>query len=114
MSEAGQVRVELGFADFVDAVCSASGGGTARQAYDGQKGELVALMRRLAATDRVDTADCEAAACLLHNLAGTATYFGEDELGDVCAELEFPMRHAVDSTTLHRDCNRLLMLVRAG
>ena len=91
MSEASQVRVEMEFADFVDTLCSLSGGRTARQAYDGQKVELFALLKRLATADLLDTADSEAAACLIHNLAGTATYSGEDELGDISAELEFSM-----------------------
>ena len=114
MSEASQVRVEMEFADFVDTLCSLSGGRTARQAYDGQKVELFALLKRLATADLLDTADSEAAACLLLNLAGTATYFGEDELGDISAELEFAMRHAVDPATLHRDCVRPLILLKAG
>lgn len=114
MPEAGQINVEMEFADFVDLACSDSGGRTARQAYDGQKIELFALLRRLIAADLLDTADSEAAACLLHNLAGTATYFGEDELGDISAELEFPIRHAVDSATLHGNCARLITLLKAG
>lgn len=114
MSEKDRVRAEIEFAEFVDAACPEAGGRTARQAYNGQKAELFALLRRLAGADLLDTDDSEAAACLLHNLAGTAAYFGEFELGGVSAELEFPMRHAVDPATLHRDCNRLLTLLKAA
>lgn len=113
MSEAGQFRAKIEFADFVDTACHEAGGRTARHAYAEQKADLQALLRRLAAADRLRTDDSEAAACLLHNLAGTAAYFGENELGDVAAVLEFRVRHAVDSATLRRDCDRLLTLLKA-
>lgn len=114
MSDAGPARDEIEFSDFADFACPKAGGRTARQAYEEQKLDLTALLERLAAADMVNTVDSEAAASLLHNLAGTATYFGEDQLGQICAELEFPMRHAVDPATLHCGCRRLLLLIKAG
>ena len=114
MPNAGQVRAEYEFADFTDVGCPEAGGRSGRQAYDGQKTELFAILRRVAAADLLDTEDGEAAACLLHNLAGTAAYFGENELGEIFAELEFPVRHAVDPDALRRDCGRLLVLLTAG
>ena len=114
MPAAGPVRAEFEFADFVDAACPDAGGRTARQAYDEQKGDLRALLGRLTDADLLDTDDSEAAACLLHNLAGTAVYFGEDELGDISAVLEFRVRHAVNAATLHRDCHHLLTLLKAA
>lgn len=114
MSAAAPVRAEFEFADFVDAACPDGGGRTARQAYDEQKGDLRALLGRLTDADLLDTDDSEAAACLLHNLAGTAVYFGEDELGDISAVLEFRVRHAVNAATLHRDCHHLLTLLKAA
>ena len=62
----------------------------------------------------LDAGASEAAACLLHNLAGTAAYFGERALGDVSAELELRVRHADDCATLHRACDHMLTLLKAA
>lgn len=114
MSAAGSARVEIEYADFVDAACPDVGGRTARQAYDEQKGALRELLRRLADTNQLDAGASEAAACLLHNLAGTAAYFGERALGDGSAELELRVRHADDCATLHRACDHMLTLLKAA
>ena len=90
MPNAGQVRADYELADFTDVACPEAGGRTAREACHGQKTQLFAILRRIAAADLLDTQDSEAAAWLLHNLAGTAAYFGENEIGEISAELEFP------------------------
>lgn len=47
-------------------------------------------------------------AILLHNIAGTAAYFGEAEFGTFASELEQPVRAALTADALRPLCTRIL------
>ena len=111
MSAASQVHPLIGIADVADCALPGANGQTVRQIYGGQKHILGVLLHRIAIAECPHSSDRESAATLLHNLAGTAAYFGEGELGKVASELEFPLRETGDRVALARHCARLLAVL---
>ncbi|WP_022681611.1 ATP-binding protein [Sphingobium bisphenolivorans] len=67
-----------------------------RQRYEERKQEVGAALRRLAEVDQPAASDRDAAAGLLHKLAGSAAMFGEAELGDLAEQGEHVVREGGD------------------
>ncbi len=102
---------EFTMKDFADESWPGSSGQTARQLYASQKAELAALLDRMSHAIAPSPEDLDASSALLHNLAGTAVYFDEDQLGAAAAELELPTRFAIDHGALAAIAEHLLPLL---
>lgn len=82
----------------------------ARQLYDAQKDELRDLVEGTThisvGSDTSDTSQRMAA--LLHNIAGTAAYFGDRGFGLAASRLEQPVRRAFTALMLRPLCMEIL------
>lgn len=97
--------------DCIDDLLGATGSINARTCYTAQKSALAVILARLHASPW-EQADRDAAAHLLHNIAGTAVYFDERLLGDTASRLEQPMRVASDPAKVALLCVDLLPLLQ--
>lgn len=97
-------------ADDIDDLLGTVGAGSARRLYDGQKADLVAVVSRLRGAPSVQS-DRARAAVLLHMVAGTAAYFGDNRFGEVARAAEQAMVDPADCTHIAALCDRLLSFI---
>lgn len=86
-------------------------GMTVNEIYKGQKDELVTAIRRaLEAAIPLDF-DVQTIARLMHNLAGTSSYFDEAQIGDCAMRLEHPLRSANSTEAIKAICTQMLTVL---
>ncbi|WP_037501034.1 Hpt domain-containing protein [Sphingomonas jaspsi] len=84
---------------------------TVEEIYAGQKHELVMAIRRaLDAAFQLDF-DVQSIARLMHNLAGTSSYFGEAQIGECAMRLEHPLRAANNADAIKSLCSHMLAVL---
>lgn len=84
---------------------------TVDEIYAGQKHELVvAIQRALTAAFPLDF-DVQAIARLMHNLAGTSSYFGEAHIGERAMDLEPRLRAANNAEAIKALCAQMLAVL---
>lgn len=84
---------------------------TVEEIYAGQKHELiVAIERALSSAFPLDF-DVQAIARLMHNLAGTSSYFGEPQIGERAMQLEHPLRAANSAEAIKSLCSQMLAVL---
>lgn len=69
------------------------------------------LVRRIIDTSVPLDFDIQATARLMHNLAGTAAYFGDDHIGECAGRLEFPLRAAAGPDDVKLLCRTMLSVL---